>query len=69
MKNTGHNAQLGIPTLVIVFVNVAHTWRVIQPETEDQALYDNISRDILGLVFGGTLVESVVRLFDARKRS
>ena len=38
MKNVRHNEQLGIPTLGVVFVHAAHMWRVMQPETENQAL-------------------------------
>ena len=41
MRNAGYNEQqLGIPTLVVVFVPVVHMWLVIQSETEDQALYE-----------------------------
>ena len=41
MENAGHNEQLGIPTLAVVFVHAVHMWRVMEPETEDQALYDD----------------------------
>ena len=36
MNNVRHNEQLGNPIMlgVIVFVHVAHVWRVMQPETE-----------------------------------
>ena len=40
MKNAGYNEHLEIPTIAVVFVHVAHTWRVMQPETKDEALYD-----------------------------
>ena len=59
MKNARHNAQLGIPTLGVVFVHVAHMWRIVQPETENQALYDDLFSDTVGLVFRGAVVESV----------
>ena len=39
-KKAGHNDQLGTTTPAVVFVHVAPMWRVIQPETEDQALSD-----------------------------
>ena len=55
MKNAGHDEQLGIPTLVVVFVHVAHMWLVIPPETEDRALYDDFFRDTFGLVWGRVL--------------
>ena len=61
MKNVSHNEELGIPTLGVVFVHVAHIWRTMQPEIEDQALYHDIFRDTLRLVFGGAIVESVER--------
>ena len=38
-------------------------WRVMQPETEDQALYADIFLDTFGLVFKGALVESVVFVY------
>ena len=44
---------------MVVLVHVAHMWRVIQPETEVQALYDDFCRDNFGLVFGGAIVECV----------
>ena len=59
MKNAGHNEQQGIPTLVVVLVHAAHMWRVMQPETEDQALCDDFLRDTFLLVLGGATVESV----------
>ena len=35
MKNVRHNEQLGNPIMLgVVFVHVAHMWRVMQPETE-----------------------------------
>ena len=42
MRNAGHNEQLGIPTLAAIFVHVAHMWRAMQSETEDQVLYDSL---------------------------
>ena len=62
MRNVGHNEQLGIPTLGVVFVHVAHMWRVMQLEIENQALYDDLFRDTFGLVFGEAIVESVTHL-------
>ena len=60
MKNVRHKAdQLGIPTLGVVFVHVAHMWRVMQLEIENQALCDDFFRGTFGLVFGGAIVESV----------
>ena len=44
---------------MVVLVHVAHMWRVIQPETEVQALYDDFCCDTFGLVFGGAIVQSV----------
>ena len=55
MKNAGHNEQQGVPALAVAFVHVALMWRVMQPETEDQALYDDSFRDIFGLFVGGRL--------------
>ena len=54
-QSVGHNERRRLPTLVVVLVRVAHMCRVIQPEDEDQALYDDFARDILGLVLGGRL--------------
>ena len=56
MKNARHNEEPEIPTLVVVFVYIAHMWRVMQPETEDQAQYDDFFRDTFGLIFGGGAV-------------
>lgn len=41
IKIARHNEQPGIPPLGLVFSYVAHMWRVMQPETEHPALYDN----------------------------
>ena len=63
MRNVGHNEQLGIPTLGVVFVHVAFMWRVMQLEIENQAMYDDFFRDTFGLVFGwAIIVESVIRM-------
>ena len=59
MKNAGHDAQLGMLTLVVVVIHVAHIRRVMQPETEDRALYDVFFVALFGLVLGGAIVESV----------
>ena len=53
MRNVGHNEQLGIPSLGVVFVHAAHVWRVMQLEIENQALHDDLFRDTFGLVLGG----------------
>ena len=47
-----------MPTLGVVFVHVALMWRVMQPETERQALYDDFFSDTFWLVFRGAIVES-----------
>ena len=69
MKNAGHTAQLGMPTLVAVFVHIARVWRVMQPETGDRALYDVLFRDTCGLVYGGvvSIVESVFPIVKAKR--
>ena len=62
MKNaTRYNAQLGTATVVVVFVHVAHMWRVIQPETEDQAVYDDLFEAILAWFLGDDIIECVAR--------
>ena len=61
MRNVRHNKQLGIPTFGVDFVHVAHMWRVVQPGTENQALYDDFFSNTFGLVFGGAIVESVMQ--------
>ena len=53
MKNVRHNEQLRIPTFGVVFVHVAHMWCVMQPETENQVLYDDVFSDTFGPVFAG----------------
>ena len=53
MKNARYIEQLGVLTLAVVFVHVAHMWRVMQPETENQALYDDLFSDTFGLVYWG----------------
>ena len=53
MENAGQNEQLGITTLVVVFVHIAHKGRVIQPQTEDQALYNELFFYTDGLVLWG----------------
>ena len=50
-QSVGHNERRRLPTLVVVLVRVAHMCRVIQPEDEDQALYDDVFRDAFGLVW------------------
>ena len=57
MKNVRHNEHLGIPMLGVVFVHVDHMWRVMQPETENQALYDVFFVTLLGWFLGGAIVE------------
>ena len=59
MKNVRHDEQLRISTVWVVFVHVAHVWGIMRPETENQALYDDLFRGIFGLVFGVAIVESV----------
>ena len=66
MNIVRHNEQLGIPTLGVVYVHVAHMWRVMQPETENQVQYDDFFRDTVGLVFRGTIVKSVVSTLRAK---
>ena len=39
--------------IAVVFVHVAHMGRVIQPGTEDQALYDDFFRDTFAVVLAG----------------
>ena len=53
MKNVRHNEHLGILTLGVVFVDVAHMWRVMQSETENQALFVDFYGGSFGLVFRG----------------
>ena len=64
MKNAGHNEQLAIPTPVVVLVHVAHMWRIMQPETEDQALYDDFFATFLGWFWARAFVESVISLYE-----
>ena len=51
MKDARYNEQLEPQTLVAVFIHAAHMRRVMLPETEDQALCDDVFRDSFGLVF------------------
>ena len=46
--------------LLAVFVHVTHMWRVMQPEAEEQGLYDNFFRGTFGMVLGGAIAESVL---------
>ena len=59
MKNARYIEQLRVPTLAVVSVHVAHMWRAMPLETEDQAPFGDLFRDPFGLVFGGAIVESV----------
>ena len=53
MKNIRYNEQLGNPMLGVVFVHVVHMWRVMQSETENQALSVDFYSGSFGLVFRG----------------
>ena len=65
MKNVRHNEQLGNPMMLgVVFVHVVHMWRVMQPETEDQALYDDFFATLLGCFWARAFVESVISLYE-----
>ena len=48
---------------MVVLVHVALVWRAIQPEIEDQALYDDFFLDTFWLFFlGGGLSQKVSHL-------
>lgn len=60
MDKADDNEQLEIPALGYVLANVAHTERLMQPDTNHPALYGRFLRDSVGLicVWGG-ISESV----------
>ena len=54
-RNEKHQVQraVGNPMLGVVFVHVVHMWRVMQSETENQALSVDFYSGSFGLVFRG----------------
>ena len=40
MRSTGYNEQQGFSKLMVIFVHLAHTWRVMLPEAKGHELYE-----------------------------
>lgn len=52
MKSHQHDEQPGNTTLGFVFANIAYMKRFLQPDANDQALYDRLLLDGFGPVLG-----------------